>query len=215
MPNKSIIVPFVLGICFISRGLHAGHDTSLRLDQNFYGTIDERFLLVSYLFHQINDDVSDYDYIEFGTGLQYQSPAVWLSFLVFYQQSYTETVDEGWLVEHKPSVNVNTSVTYPRVRISDQIRYEYRFTPEWRDYRIKNYLKISLHDTFLRPYAGWELYYEDHEKAIVLHRILLGISERLYGSVYPGIYYRVDIMRIEGRWEFSRQLIGLQVTIRY
>ena len=69
-----------------------------------------------------------------------------------------------WLLEQKPSINMNTSVALSRFKISNQIRYEYRITPDWNDYRIKNTLEISRPDIFLQPYIGWELFYENHDK---------------------------------------------------
>ncbi len=195
--------------------LYAEHDNSLRIDQNFYGTIGEQFQLVSYFFEQKDRDMSEYDYFEFGIGLQYQTPLTWLSILPYYQQSYTRGNDDRWLMEKKPSININTSFIISHLKIYDQIRYEYRITPEWEDYRIKNYLEFSLHDIFLQPGLGWELYYEDHDKDIMLNRIKFGISRNVYTSITLGTYYRIDFAKINDRWEFTRQLIGFQVTLKY
>jgi len=195
--------------------LFARHDNSLRIDQNFNGTIDDRFQLICYVFEQINDNISRYDYIELGTGLQYQTPLSWLSLLVYYQQSYSQDDGGDWLLEQKPSMNINTSVTYSHFKFTNQIRYEYRITPEWHDYRIKNYLVISLHDIFLQPYTGWELFYENRAKSIMLNRIKFGINKNVYSNIHLGVYYRIDFSKINRHWEFSRQLIGFQFALKY
>lgn len=148
------IILMLLYIYLITPCLYAEHDNSLRIDQNFSGAIDDQFQLISYVFEQINKNMSDYNYTELGTGLQYRTALTWLSFLVYYQQSYSKGNDSSWLLEQKPSINMNTSVTLSHFRFSNQIRYEYRITSEWHDYRIKNYLEISLHDLFLQPCAG-------------------------------------------------------------
>ncbi len=212
--NTTIIL-FLLFIFFFSPCLFAEHDNSIRIDQNIYCTIDDRFQLIYYTFEQIDKDMSDYDYFEFGMGLQYQTLLTWLSFLAYYQQSYSKSDDNSWLIEKKPSINMNTSINLSYFKLSNQIRYEYRITPEWHNYRIKNYLEISLRDIFLHPYTGWELYYEERNKAFMLNRIKIGIVENVYKSVYLGIYYRTDYSKINNQWEFSRQLIGIQVLLKY
>ena len=212
---KRIRITIIIISLFITPYLHAGHDTSLRTDQNFYGTIDERFQINSYMFQQIDKDISDYDYFECGIGLQYQTPLTWLSFLVYYQQSYSRGNDNYWLIEQKPSINMNTTFIISHLKIYNQIRYEYRMTPLWDDYRIKNYLEFSLHDVYLQPCIGWELYYENHDKDIMLNRIKFGISSNVYRNISLGTYYRVDFSNINDQWKFSRQLIGIQVTLKY
>lgn len=194
---------------------HAGYDTSLRIDQNVNLDIDDRVQLVTYLFHQIDKNVTEYDYIEFGTGLQYQMPLKWLSFLLYYQQSYARDDDNTWLLEKKPSVNVNTLAFVSRFKVTNQIRYEYRVTPEWHDFRIKEYLVISLVDGFLVPHLGWELYYENQYKDLMLQRINIGITGNVYKTVSLGAYYRMDFAKKDRHWEFSRQLMGISATIRY
>lgn len=215
---KTIIVIFFIIVIYpyyMLRNLYADHDNSLRIDQNYTLTIDDHFQLINYMFQQFNKNISDYSYIELGTGLQYQTPLTWLSFLVYYQQSYSKGDDNTWLLEQKPSINMNTSVILSHFKISNQIRYEYRITTEWHDFRIKNYLVISLHDIFLHPYIGWELYYEDQDKDIMLHRIRFGIINKVYSNIYLGTFYRIDFSKIESHWEFSRQLIGIQIAIKF
>jgi len=165
------VIPIVLLIFLNTPNLYAGHDTSLRTDLNFNYTINEKFRSVSYIFSQADDDISNYDYTELGVGLQYQTTVTWFSLLVWYQQGYTKDDNNHLSLEQKPSINVNTSVTLFRFKISNQIRYEYRITTDWRDYRIKNTLGISRPDIFLQPYIGWELFYENHNKDIMLNRV--------------------------------------------
>ncbi len=202
-------------IFFITPCLYAGHDNSLRIDQNFYGTIDERFQLISYVFEQINKDISDYNYLETAIGLQYRTPLSWLSFFVNYQKSFSKGNDNKWSHEQDPSINVNFSYILSHFKFTDQVRYEYRMTSEWHTYRIKNTLGISLNDILLRPYTVWELYYEDRNKCFMLNRIKFGVIENFYKNIYLGIYYRIDFSKIQNRWEFSRQLIGLQIALKY
>jgi hypothetical protein len=215
-PNNFVIgIIFLFFVFLFSPCLFAEYDKSYRIDQNIYCTIDERFQLAFYSFEQINKNRSDYDYFEYGTGLQYQTPITWLSFLVYYQQSYSKGTDEKWSIEKKPSINMNASFMFSHFKLSNQIRYEYRITPEWHNYRIKNNLEISLHNIVLHPYTGWEIYYEDHDKKFMLNRFRFGIVENVYNNIYMGTYYRIDYSKINSRWELSRQLIGIQVTLKY
>ena len=195
--------------------LYAGHDTSLRTDLNFSYNFNETYRVVSYVFIQANDEVSNYDYTEWGAGLQYQTPAAWLSLLVYYQQGYSKDEDRSWALEQKPSINLNLSKTFFKFNLSNQIRYEYRITPDWNDYRIKNTLNIFRSDLFLEPYVGWELFYENHDKAVMLNRIKVGINHNISEHVSVGPYFRMDFSNINSRWEWTRQLIGLQMTIKY
>ncbi|HRS97339.1 MAG TPA: DUF2490 domain-containing protein [Smithella sp.] len=193
----------------------ADHDTALRTDLNFQYKISDQFKIVSYIFLQADRDMSNYDYLEWGAGLQYQTIWSWLSFLLYYQQGYSKIEQDDWRLEQKPSININTSATFHPIRISNQIRYEYRFTPDWNDYRIKNYLEIScLHD-FFQPLVGWELFYENRDKAVMLHRIKFGFSKNIDKHLSWGAYYRIDYANVDHGWDFRRQLIGLQLTARY
>jgi hypothetical protein len=205
----------LLFIFFISPCLYAEHDNSFRIDQNFYGTINERFQLQTYVFEQINKNMSDYNYLETAIGLQCQTALTWLSFFANYQQSYSEGGDNKGSHEQDPSLNINNSYILSRFKFTNQIRYEYRITSEWHNYRIKNTLGISLYDIFLKPYTGWELYYEDRNKHFMLNRIKFGIIENVYNSVSLGTYYRIDFSKIQNKWEFSRQLFGFQVVLKY
>jgi hypothetical protein len=72
----------------------------------------------------------------------------WLSFLVYYQQSFSKDDDDNWLLEQKLSINLNTSVTLSHFKFANQLRYEYRIMPDWHDYRLKNNLVISLKTFF-------------------------------------------------------------------
>lgn len=215
LQNSITMIPVVLFVFFISPCLYASHDTSLRTDLNFNYTINERFLSTSYIFPQANDNISNYDYVELGTGLQYQTSLSWLSFMVWYQQGYSKDDDNHWSLEQKPSINVNTSGTFFHFKISNQIRYEYRFTTDWRDYRIKNTLGIARPDIFLQPYIGWELFYENHDKDIMLNRIKIGIIQKIENNISLSPYYRMDFSKVNNRWEFTRQLFGLQMSLNY
>ncbi len=195
--------------------LYAGHDTSLRTDLNFSYQFNEKYRAVSYVFIQANDEMSNYDYTEWGAGLQYQTPAAWLSFLAYYQQGYSKDEDGHWALEQKPSINLNLSKTFFNFKIFNQIRYEYRITPDWNDARIKNTLNISRPDLFLQPYVGWELFYENHDKAVMLNRFKVGINKNIGAHVLVGPYFRMDFSNVNSRWEWTRQLIGLQMTINY
>jgi hypothetical protein len=212
------IVPgLLLLMCFHVPRLYADHDTSLRTDLNFSYTFNEQFQAVSYVFIQADQDISNYDYGEWGVGLQYQTPLSWLSFLIYYQQGYSKDDERHWELEQKPSINMNTQVALYGFKISNQIRFEYRITPEWNDYRIKDTLVISWPDLIfqLQPYIGWEMFYENHDKALMLNRIKLGVSRNIGSHVSIGPYYRIDLSNINSGWEWTRQLIGFQVTINY
>jgi len=210
-----IIIPGLFLICFGAPCLYADQDTSLRTDLNFSYTFNELFRSSSYIFLQANDDMSNYDYTEWGTALQYQTPFAWLAFMVYYQQSYSKDDDRHWSLEQKPSINMNLKVSLSGFRISNQIRYEYRITPDWDDYRIKNTLEISRPDMFLVPCIGWELFYENHDKAVMLNRIKLGVSKNISNHVSIGPYYRVDFSNVDSHWEWTRQLVGFHVTLKY
>ena len=142
-------------LIIVNMHLYAKQDTSLRIDQVIYGTINDRSSIISYAFEQINENISEYNYMELGTGLQNQTPLSRLSLLIHYQQSYSENEEGDRELEQKPSLNINTPPNLPVFAISHQIRYEYRSTPQWDDYIIKNNLAISLHDTFLHSRTGW------------------------------------------------------------
>lgn len=213
--NRGFEIVIALYIFFYAPCLCAQHDSSLRTDLNFSHTFNEQFKSVSYVFLQANKDMSNYDYIEWGAGLQYQTQLDWLSFLVYYQQGYSKVERDHWLLEQKPSISMNTSINVDNFKISNQIRYEYRFTPDWNDYRIKNTMEISRPDIFLQPYIGWELFYESHNKAVMLNRIKLGIIKNIDNNVSLGTYYRIDFSNIHHEWEWARQLIGFQLSLKY
>ena len=222
MQKKCNRLPYIAGVFFGiffmicgAECLYAGHDNSIRVDQNLDCAIDERFKLTSYIFHQMDDNVTDYDYLEFGTGLNYRTPVEWISLLFYYQQSFSKEDNGNWSVEKKPSVNVNGSFVVSRLKIYNQLRYEYRITPDWHDYRIKNYLEFSLYDIILKPYTGWEAYYENHEKNVTLHRIKIGIIENVYTNLFLGAYYRFDFSKSDNGWKFSRQLLGFVITMKF
>jgi hypothetical protein len=209
------IIPVLLFIYFDVPCFSADRDTSLRTDLNFSYTFNEQFKSLSYIFLQGDKNISNYDYVEWGTGLQYQTTVTWLSFLIWYQQGYSKDEPGNWSLEQRPSINMNTLTTVFCFKISNQIRYEYRIASDWRDYRIKNTLEISRPDIFLQPYIGWELYYENRDKAVMLNRIKFGISKNIGSNISLGPYYRMDFSNVDCRWEWTRQLIGFQVTIKY
>ncbi len=214
MRHIKIYLMFIF-IFFNAPCLCADHDDSLRIDLNYDYTINDQFRLISYIFIQADKNMSNYDYFEWAAGLNYQTPLPWLSFLVSYQQGYSKIVPDNWSLEQRPSVNMNASGTLFYFKISNQIRYEHRFRPGWNDYRIKNSLGISLPDIFLQPYIGWELYYENCDKAVMLSRIKLGIMKNIDKNISLGPYFRVDFSNNNHQWEFTRQLIGFQVTIKH
>jgi len=195
--------------------LYAGHDTSFRADLNFSYNFNEKYRAVSYVFIQADDEMSNYDYTEWGIGLQYQTPVAWLSVLAYYQQGYSKDEDRHWALEQKPSINLNLSKTFFNFKVFNQIRYEYRITPDWNDARIKNTLNISRPDLLLQPYVGWELFYENRDKAVMLNRIKVGINKNIGAHVSVGPYFRMDFSNVNSRWEWTRQLVGLQMTINY
>jgi len=208
------IISLVLFTFFTTPCLYADHDTSLRTDLNFSYTFNERFRVVTYVFMQADENISNYDYAEAGVGLLYQTSS-WLAFLVYYQQGYSKDDGRHWLLEQKPSINVNLSTTLLKFKVSNQIRYEYRITPDWHDSRIKNTLEISRPDIFLQPYIGWELFYENHDKAVMLNRIKIGVVKDLGNHFSVGPYYRIDLSNSNYQWKWTRQLIGVQLTIKY
>jgi hypothetical protein len=167
------------------------------------------------LFLQANQDISNFDYFEWGTGLQYQTTLPWLSFIVYYQQGYSKVDPDNWSLEQRPSININASDTFYHFKISDQIRYEYRFTRDWNDYRYKNTFEIARPDIFLKPYIGWELYYEHRDKAFMLNRIKFGIIHKIDSNISLGTYYRVDYSNNDDTWKWTRQLIGIHLNLNY
>lgn len=209
------IIPVLLFIYCDTSCLYADLDTSQRTDLNFSYTVNKQFQSVSYVFLQADGNIFNYDYAEWGTGLQYQTPLVWLSFLAYYQQGYFEDESSHWVLEQKPSINMNTSTTIFSFKISNQIRYEYRIAQDWHDYRIKNTLQISRPDLILQPYIGWELFYENRDKAVMLSRVKLGINKDIGVHFSVGPYYRLDFSNIDSQWQWSRQLIGFQINIKY
>ncbi len=222
MKRKKSLPLFVLPMlsCLIvlflsAEGFCADYDTSLRTDLNFNYTISDKFKSVSYVFIQLNDDVENFNYTEWGTGLQYQTPFKWLSFLLFYQQGYSKNDHGSWYLEQRPSINMNTSTNISYFKVSNQIRYEYRINSDWHDYRIKNTFVVSCPEVFLRPSIGWELYYEHHDKDVTLNRIKFAVTKDINSHFSLGPYYRIDFYKDDHEWKFKRQLIGFHVTINY
>lgn len=216
-PWRNVLIIF-LGLLWIGMDapcLYADHDTSLRTDLNFSYTFNKKFRAVSYVFIQADDEMSNYDYAEWGVGLRYQTPITWLSCLVFYQQGYTKDDGRHWELEQRPSINLNASTNFFNFRIYNQIRYEHRIRADWNDFRIKNTLEISRPVMFFQPYFGWELYYENSDKAFMLNRVKLGINKSIGKHVVVGPYYRIDFSNNNSSWEWTRQLIGFQMTINY
>ena len=52
-------------------------------------------------------------------------------------------------------------------------------------------------------------------KTVMLNRIKFGIIKNIDSNISLGPYYRIDFSNINHQWEFTRQLIGFQVTIKY
>ncbi len=196
-------------------GAFAEHDTALRTDLNFSYNFNRQFRAVSYVFFQADDEMSILDYTEWGIGLRYQTSLPWLSFLIYYQQGYTKGEDRRWRLEQKPSVNLNLQATFLAVNFSNQLRYEYRITPDWNDFRIKNTFEITHRVWMVEPCISWELFYENYDKAIMLNRIKFGINHDVGNHVSLGPYFRMDFSNVNRRWEWTRQLIGFHVTFRY
>lgn len=210
--NLFVFLTFFLFYPFSS---FADHDTSLRADFNFQHNFNEQFKTVSYVFLQADKNMSNYDYLEWGLGLQYQTILPWFSILLYYQQGYSKVDQDDWKLEQKPSISLNTSATFKPIKMSNQIRYEYRFTPDWSDYRIKNHLEISYAHDVIQPLIGWELFYENRDQAVMLHRIKFGFCKNTDKHLSWGAYYRIDYSHDDDGWTFKRQLIGFQLTARY
>jgi len=194
--------------------VYADTDNSLRTDLNFQYTINDKFRFLSYVFMQADRDMSNYDYLEWGTGIVYQTPVKWLAFVFYYQQGYTKSEPGKWLLEQRPSININFSTAIHNFKITNQIRCEYRINDDWHDYRLKNYLEIARPDIFLQPYCGWEMYYENYNRQITLNRIKFGIMKEIDKYISMGPYYRVDFANVNDHWELARHLFGFQVTIK-
>ncbi len=195
--------------------IYAYHDTSLRTDMNFSYMFNEQFKFVSYAFIQADENISNFDYSEWGIGLQYQTALPWFSFLAYYQQGHSKVEPDRWLLEKKPSISMNMSASIVHFKISNQIRYEHRFTPDWDDYRIKNTLEISRPDMPLQPYVAWEVFYENHSNAVMLNRMKFGLIKNITHNVSLGPYYRVDFAKADHQWDWTRQLIGIQLSLKY
>lgn len=196
-------------------GITNAAETSLRIDQNINLKLDTAFSLKFYIFHQINSDVSDFNYTEMGTGLQYRTPLPWLSLLAWYQQSFSEAAAGTWGMEKDPSINAIVSFTAGPLTVNEQLRWEYRFTPDWKDWRIKNTLQLTMGAVPLKPYLCWELYWEHHDQDFMLHRFKLGISHNVYKSITLGAYCRFDVSQSTGSWVHYRRCIGLSCTLDF
>jgi len=109
------------------------------------------FRSVSYIFLQADNDMSDFDYLEWGTGLQYQTALSWLSFLLYYQQGHSRSEENNWLIERQAQPEHQHIGYFSSFKISNQIRYEYRFTPDWNDYRIKIRWRYPVRTFFCSP----------------------------------------------------------------
>ncbi len=212
LSKKMLLLAFIF---FKASTVHADHDASFRLDLNGLYTLHPRWQVLSYVFIQADHNMSDLDYLEWAAGLNYQTSCPWISFLLSYQQGFTKIVSDHWALEQRPSINMNATTTLLRFKISNQIRYEHRFRPGWNDFRIKNTLSLSRPDIGLQPHVGWELYYENGDKALMLSRVKFGISENVTRNIAMGPYVRVDFSNAEGRWTWTRGLFGFQVTLKY
>ena len=195
--------------------LYADHDTALRTDLNFSYTFNEKFRGISYAYIQADDEMSNYDYAEWGIGLNYQLPLPWLSFQIQYCQWYTKDEGRSWALEQDPGASLNLRTKIGPFSIEEQILFEYRILPEWNDFRLKNILVISLPAALLTPYTGLESYYENREKALMLNRLKIGINAAVSRHISAGPYYRMDFSNVDHSWEWARQLIGVQLSINY
>lgn len=205
----------VLVLLLALPGMAPAAENSLRIDQNINLKVDAHFTLKFYIFHQLNRDVSDFDYTEMGTGLQYRTPLPWLSLLLWYQQSFSEDAAGTWGMCKNPSINPTVSFAAGPLTVSEQLRWEYRFTPDWKDWRIKNTLQLGLGTVPLKPYLCWELYWEHHDSDFMLHRFKLGISHTVYKSLTLGAYCRFDLSQATGSWVHYRRCIGLSCTLDF
>lgn len=62
---------------------------------------------------------------------------------------------------------------------------------------------------------SWELLYENRNKDFMLHRIKFDIVKNISENVYLGTYYRIDFANVDDEWRWKRQLIGIQLSLKY
>ncbi len=208
--NKSVFIVFFL--FFFSIFLNAKTDNAMRIHQNFNGRLSDYFSFHFYSFEQFTEDISRYDYYETGVGVKCKFPRRF-ALSVYYRQGYYRDDDNGWSLEKAPQVNIEKGLQMKMILIFDQVRYEYRYKPEWDDFRIKNFLKISLPQIPFRPFLGWELYYEHYYEEVNLHRFHAGIFENIYNGLVFGIYYRYDLSKSDDKWEHIRDMYGVRVAL--
>jgi hypothetical protein len=185
----------------------------MRIHQNFYGRVSDHLSLYFYSFEQFTEDISRYTYYETGAGMKIKPFKKRFALSACYRQGYSRSDNDSWSVEKAPQVNIEAGIKIKMFSIFDQVRYEYRYKTEWEAFRLKNFLKISLPQIPLKPFLGWELYYEDHYNEVNLHRFHAGIIESIYNGLMCGIYYRYDLSKADDKWKHIRNMYGVRVAL--
>jgi hypothetical protein len=209
--NRTLLIIILLLV--LTGHLNAETDSGMRIHQNFKGKLSDYLSLHYYSFEQFMEDLSRYNYYETGVGAKLKLFSGHFALSTYYRQGYSRSDDNSWSIEKAPQVNIETGLTIKMIGIFEQARYEYRYKPEWEDYRLKNFLKISLPHIFLRPFVGWEIYYEHYYEEVNLHRFHAGMSENIYDGLMLGAYYRYDLSKADDKWEHIRNVYGVRVAL--
>jgi hypothetical protein len=212
-PNTYRYLFAVILLIVPAGSLNAETDNAMRVHQNFYGRVSGHLSLYFYSFEQFTEDISRYTYYETGAGLKIKPLAGRFALSVCYRQGYSRSDDDSWSVEKAPQFNIETGTSIKMISLFDQVRYEYRYKTEWEAFRLKNFLKISFPEIPLKPFLGWELYYEDYYKEVDLHRFHAGVIESVYNGLMLGIYYRYDLSKADDKWKHVRNMYGVRVAL--
>ena len=97
------ILSLLIPLFFSVEGFCADYDTALRADLNFNYTINDKFKSVSYVFIQLNDDVENFNYSEWGTGLQYQTLLNGFPSLFFISKAIQKTITAAGIWNRGPA----------------------------------------------------------------------------------------------------------------
>ena len=189
-------------------------DMALRINQNIDARFSPHISGHAWMFEHMNQSMSRFEYYETGIGPRFHPSFQWMTVCFLYRQAFSKKPGNIWQIEKSPSANVEFSLGYRRIKIWHQTRFEYRFTPNWRNLRVKSFLKTTLSGFSMAPYVAWESFYEHQFRAFQLQRFFAGITAPLTGSMSVCYYVRLDI-QTDDAWDLYRICLGIKLIFQF
>ena len=130
-----------------------------------------------------------------------------------YQKSgetYSEKSDHFWKSEQDPRLDLYFSGKLQGWGLEDRVRMEYRNKDDDPSYmRYRNRVKVNSPwewtEIKIKPYAAWEVNYEDDsdkdsEDRLNRHRLYAGIGAKIRKQGKAGLYYMWENNKKAGEW---------------